>query len=79
MARNLLGIPLASMVYSRAKSDSMMETIIAYEMSLSIGKMLAALLGIALLFFLPGNFNALFALAAGMTLLYAFFPKAASS
>lgn len=66
-------IPMASMMYGDAKRDGSLESIMLFEMSLAIGKVLAAAAGIALLFLFPGSFQAIFLLAAGMTMLYAFF------
>jgi hypothetical protein len=75
VARNLLGIPLASLVYARARAGQVMETIIAFEMALAVGKILAAGAGIAVLALFQQNFSALFILAGVMTAFYALYPR----
>ncbi len=63
-------IPMMSDVYQEAKEESVMGTVVFFEMALTIGKILAMLLSIALLnIFVPG-WNALFILAGVMSLLY---------
>ncbi len=71
VSRSMLGIPFLSLVYSRAGRSATMETIIFFEMSLAVGKILTALLGVLLLLISPNPFAALFILAAVCSSLFA--------
>ncbi len=64
-------IPISTVTYLRAEANHIMPYAVFFEQSLSIGKLIACLLG-ALLFTLTGNFVVLFILAAGFSLLYMF-------
>lgn len=73
IAKQGLAIPMTAITYKNAQDTSVMKTILFFEMSLVLGKILAAVLAIILLqFFVPG-WNALFVLSALMTLLYLLF------
>jgi predicted MFS family arabinose efflux permease len=70
VSRSMVGVPYMSMVYGRAKKTSLLEEIVYFEMALSVGKILAAMLGIVLLWIFPGRYEPLFILAAAFSLLY---------
>ncbi|MBI4457893.1 hypothetical protein HY633_02935 [Candidatus Uhrbacteria bacterium] len=70
VARHFLGIPYMAAVYDRARRGSAIEEVIAFEMTLSLGKVLAALGCAWALLTWPGSWSAVFGIAALMTLLY---------
>lgn len=69
-------IPFLSLVYSRARrgGKEMLERIVFFEQALALSKILACLLGIALLALFPDSYQALFVLGALFSLLYAAYP-----
>lgn len=69
-AKNAVVVPLMADTYDHANETSIMKTVIFFEMSLIVGKILAILVSLAALWFYPGSFAALFVIAAAMTLLY---------
>lgn len=73
VAKNTVALPITASVYHDAQDVSVMGTIVFFEMSLVIGKILA-ILGcmIILSIFTPG-FNAMFILGAAFTLFYFLF------
>lgn len=73
VAKQSITIPMTAITYKKAQDTSVMKTILFFEMSLVLGKIVTILLAIILLqFFVPG-WNAMFILAALMTLLYLLF------
>ena len=70
VSKNTLFVPLAALTYDRALRRGVMKSMVFFEMSLSIGKILAAGLVILLATLYPPGWDAAFLLAGGMTLLY---------
>jgi len=73
LAKNVVAVPLTAITYDRAKSRTVMGTIVFFEMSLVVGKLLAILLIYIALFFIGDEafaFKLTFILAGGMSLLY---------
>ncbi|MBT7553226.1 MFS transporter [bacterium] len=73
LAKNVINIPLLAITYERAKTKNVMRTIVFFEMSLVIGKLVAILLIYFALFFITDEvfaFKLTFILAGGMSLLY---------
>ncbi len=68
-AKDVVFIPVSALTYERAEASHIMPYVVFFEQSLSVGKLLAALLGI-LVFALTGSFFLVFVLAALFTLLY---------
>jgi len=75
IARSILGVPLITITYERARRVSVMKSVVFFEMALTVGKLLAAISILILLFFLPSQnglvWDVIFGVAAIMTLLYA--------
>jgi hypothetical protein len=63
-------VPMMSMTYEHASETSVMKTVVFFEMSLVAGKILAIVSALAILYFAPKSFAALFVLAGVMSLLY---------
>jgi len=74
-SKQSISVPVVAMTYSRAtsKDASVMSTIVFFEMSLVVGKIVAMLLALLLLQLFAPGWNALFILAALFTLLYLLF------
>ncbi len=73
LAKNVVAVPLTAITYERAKSRSVMKTVVFFEMSLVVGKFIAILLIYTALFFIADEifaFKLTFILAGGMSLLY---------
>lgn len=79
LGKNTLGVPLTAITYENAKNlrsdgqHSIMHTVVFFEMSLVVGKLIAMILIFVALFFVGSEllaFNLSFILAGGMTLLY---------
>lgn len=68
-AKSLVFIPLVAMSYERAETTHIMPYIVGMEQMLSVGKFLAAVIGI-IVFAATGSFVALFILAAVFSLFY---------
>lgn len=68
-SKELSFIPISTVTYIRAEATHVVPYAVFFEQSLSIGKLLASLLGI-LLFSVTGSFMVLFILAAVFSLLY---------
>jgi hypothetical protein len=68
--RHVLGAPLMSIIYDEAKNSSVMKVMIFREMSLAFGKVIGAILAIALWLKFPDKLNYLFVLAGLLTLFY---------
>lgn len=79
LGKNTLSVPLTAITYENAKNlrsdgqHSIMHTVVFFEMSLVVGKLIAMVLIFIALFFVGSEllaFNLSFILAGGMTLLY---------
>ncbi len=68
-SKDLVFIPLSTVTYERAEASHILPYVVFFEQSLSIGKFLAAVVGI-IVFALTGSFVALFIAAAVFSLLY---------
>lgn len=73
VAKNSVALPITASVYHDAHDSSVMGTIVFFEMSLVIGKILAILACLLLLAFFDPGFNAMFVLGAAFTLFYLLF------
>ena len=69
LAKNIVAVPLTAITYERAKSRSIMDTVVACEMALVIGKLLACAV-LLFIFSFTTAWNAAWLVAAAMTLLY---------
>ncbi len=69
VAKNIYFIPLSALTYERAEAREILPYVVFFEQSLSIGKMLTALVA-ALLFALLPSFPLLFVLAALLSFLF---------
>ena len=74
VSRSMLGIPLMTILYSRAERQGRLETIVRFQMGLALGKLAAALIGACIFTLMPDGYAAVFALAACFSLLYARIP-----
>ena len=73
ISKQAIVIPFVATTYREAQDTSVMGTVVFFEMSLVLGKIIAMILALILLqFFVPG-WNVLFILAGVMTLFYLFF------
>jgi hypothetical protein len=73
LAKNVVGVPLTAITYERAQSRSVMDTVVSFEMSLVVGKLVAAVLLLvvfSMVASLHSAFLAAWIVAALMTLLY---------
>ena len=70
ISKNVIVVPMMAMTYDHASDTSVMKTVVFFEMSLAIGKIIAMFLSLLVLRFLPDSFAAMFIIAALMTLLY---------
>jgi len=68
-SKEMAFIPISTVTYIRAENTHVVPYVVFFEQSLSVGKLLACLLGI-LLFYLTGSFVVLFILGALFSLLY---------
>jgi len=68
-SKDLVFVPMSTVTYERAEATHILPYIVFFEQSLSVGKFLAAVLGV-IIFALTGSFFALFAAAAVFSLLY---------
>ncbi len=68
--KDVIVIPMMAETYDHANQTSIMKTVIFFEMSLIVGKILAILISLAVLSRFGDSFAALFVIAAAMTLLY---------
>lgn len=71
ITKNVVVVPMMAMTYDRASETSVMKTVVFFEMSLVVGKIIAIVFSLLALKYLTNSFNALFAIAAMMSLLYA--------
>ncbi len=70
-AKNILAVPLLSMTYERAAHTSVMKSVVHFEMSIVVGKILSMLVCLALLYIFKGNFIPLFIFGGLLSWLYA--------
>ena len=70
-SKEMAFIPISTVTYIRAEATHVVPYVVFFEQSLSIGKLLACFLGMAV-FALTGSFMALFILGALFSLLYMF-------
>ncbi len=74
VSKQTLSIPITAMTYEKAQDGGhVMKTVVFYEMSLVVGKIIAMLIALVLLQIFTPGWNAMFIMAAGMTLLYLLF------
>jgi len=73
VAKNSISLPVVASIYRDAQKSSVMNTIVFFEMSLVIGKVLAIILCLVLLQLFSPGWNSLFILGGFFTLLYLFF------
>jgi hypothetical protein len=78
IAKNMLGVPLVANVYDQARGETAMETVVMFEMSLALGKVVCALVSAFILWKFPQAWGAIFVLAAAFSMLYALSPKKTS-
>jgi MFS family permease len=71
ISRTTVGVPFAAILYEDAKKTSVMNSVIFFQMVLSLSKIFTSVLALAALFFFPNSWVALFILGAAMTALYA--------
>jgi len=70
ITKNVIVVPMMAMTYQRASETSVMKTIIFFEQSLIVGKLIAIILSLVLLSFVPNSFTIMFVIGALMTLFY---------
>lgn len=74
IGKNILYVPLTAITYNQAREKGVMKNVVFFEMALVIGKILAILLVLIILFLTPPvlRWPAIFILAGLFTLLYSF-------
>jgi hypothetical protein len=70
ISKQAVVIPMMSDIYQEAKEENVMDTVVFFEMALTIGKILAILLAVVLLQIFTPGWNAVFVLAGLLSLLY---------
>ena len=70
ITKDVVVVPMMAMTYDHASETSVMKTVVFFEMSLVAGKIIAILISLLVLNFLPNSFAAMFVIAALMSLLY---------
>ena len=73
VAKNAIALPVTASVYHDAHDSSVMATIVFFEMSLVLGKILAIAACLAVLLVFSPGFNAMFVLGGLFTLFYLLF------
>ena len=73
VAKNSISLPVVASTYRDAQKSSVMNTIVFFEMSLVIGKILAIILCLVLLQLFSPGWNSFFILGGIFTLFYLFF------
>jgi hypothetical protein len=73
ISKQTIAIPITALTYKKAHDTSIMKTILFFEMSLVLGKIIAIILAIILLQLFTPGWNVLFILAGLMSLLYLLF------
>lgn len=69
LTKSIVGIPLTAITYERAHNGSVMQTVVFFEMSLALGKLLAMFVLLAL-FAVGLSWSAVWIVAGAMALLY---------
>jgi len=72
ISQNLITIPLVSLVYNQGSETSVMKTVVFFEMSLVIGKLIAMFIIYLFLFIYPASFTPAFILSGVMVFFYGF-------
>lgn len=75
ISQGLINIPMISLVYDQGSKGSVMKTVVFFEMSLVLGKLLAMFIVYLFLLIYPNSFIPAFILAGLMVLLYNFVTK----
>jgi hypothetical protein len=75
VSKSVFAVPLAAARYDFAQGEEAMESIVAYEMALALGKALAGTIIAAVLWKFPEAWSAAFLIAAAFSLLYALMPR----
>ncbi len=72
LTKSVVSVPLTAITYERAKSRSIMDTVVSFEMSLVVGKVVAAVVLLGVLAVTPEAmmWQAAWLVAAAMTFLY---------
>lgn len=70
ISRSIFGIPYIASIYDKAKSGSVMRTLIYHEMALALGKAIAAFAALGLIILFPPGWSAIFIAGAVFSLLY---------
>lgn len=70
ISKNVIVIPMMAMTYQQASESSVMKTMIFFEMSLIVGKIIAIAIALFAIWVIPQSFAPLFLIAAAMTPLY---------
>lgn len=73
ISKQAIAIPLTALTYQKAQDTSIMKTILFFEMSLVLGKIIALILALVLLQFFTPGWNVLFIMASAFSLLYLLF------
>lgn len=73
VSRLTLQVPFMTIANRRAREYSVMKSSLLYEMSIVVGKILTGAVTLAILFYSPDNWTAVFLLAAALTLFYGIF------
>jgi len=72
VAKNMVGVPLMAIVYDGARRTGAAEAVVFFEMALSLGKIAAALLAMAIFHFFPDFWPGIFVLACLFSALFSF-------
>jgi len=70
VAKNMVNVPMVADRYDVARGDTVMEEVVFFEMALSAGKLVAALLAALMLATLDRPWTFIFAMGAAFTVLY---------
>lgn len=73
VAKSTIALPITATTYAEAQNGSVMQTIVFFEMSLVIGKIIAILLCLLILQIFSPGWNAMFILGSLFTLLFLLF------
>ncbi|HTK04015.1 MAG TPA: MFS transporter [Candidatus Eisenbacteria bacterium] len=71
ISKNMVNVPLLSSLYDGAKRGQVMDDVVLFEMALSLGKILAAVIAAAFLWLWHDSWWAVFGMAACFSLLFA--------
>ena len=70
VAKNMVGVPFAAILYDDARRGGVTETVVFFEMALSLGKMAACVAAIVIFRLVPGFWTGIFILAAVFALAF---------